>query len=110
AAEPPPPSTPLPHKPAATLLAPWAAAMAGDVDGSLVRPEVRGDKVVDYFGEIGQGLLFERGKRYDEAETDLKEAASGDTPSEISVLTYGGFLERRGRRLDAVALYEAALG
>jgi tetratricopeptide (TPR) repeat protein len=104
------PAIAFPHKAAAALLAPWAAAMAGDVDGSLVRPEVRGDKVVDYFGEIGQGLLFERAKRYDEAETDLKEAASGDTPSEISVLTYGGYLERRGRRLDAVALYEAALG
>ena len=100
----------FPHKSAAALLAPWAAAQAGDVDGSLVQPEVRGDKLVDYFGGIDRGLLFERVKRYDEAETQLKAAASGDTPSEIAILTYGGFLERRGRRLDAVALYEAALG
>jgi Flp pilus assembly protein TadD len=104
------PGVAFPHKAAAALLAPWAAAMAGDVEASLARPEVRGDKVVDYFGELGQGLLFERAKRYDEAETDLKEAASGETPSEIAILTYGAFLERRGRRLDAVALYEAALG
>ena len=104
------PGVAFPHKAAAALLAPWAAAMAGDVEASVVRPEVRGDKVVDYFGELGQGLLFERAKRYDEAETDLKEAASGETPSEIAILTYGAFLERRGRRLDAVALYEAALG
>ena len=100
----------FPHKSAAALLAPWAAAQAGDVDGSLVQPEVRGDKLVEYFGGLGRGLLFERAKRYDEAETQLKAAASGDTPSEIAILTYGGFLERRGRRLDAVALYEAALG
>ena len=100
----------FPHKSAAALLAPWAAAQAGDVDGSLVQPEVRGDKLVEYFGGLGRGLLFERAKRYDEAETQLKSAASGDTPSEIAILTYGGFLERRGRRLDAVALYEAALG
>jgi hypothetical protein len=33
----------FPHKSLAALLAPWAAAMAGDVDGSLVRPQVRGD-------------------------------------------------------------------
>ena len=99
----------FPHKAAAALLAPWAAAEAGDVEGSLVRPEVRGDKVVEYFGEIGRGLLYERAKRYDEAETDLKAAASSDSPSEIAILTYGAFLERRGRRLDAVALYEAAL-
>jgi tetratricopeptide (TPR) repeat protein len=100
----------FPHKAAAALLAPWAAAQAGDVAGSLSQPQVRGDKLVDYFGGIGRGLLFERAKRYDEAETMLKAAASGDTPSEIAILTYGAFLERRGRRLDAVALYESALG
>ncbi|CAN7315697.1 tetratricopeptide repeat protein [Phenylobacterium sp. LjRoot219] len=100
----------FPHKSAAALLAPWAAAQAGDLEGSLARPQVRGDKLVDYFGGIGRGLLFERAKRYDEAETDLKAAAAGETPSEIAVLAYGGFLERRGRRLEAVALYTAALG
>jgi len=99
----------FPHRPAAVLLAPWAAAAAGDVDGSLVRPQVRGDPVVDYFGQLGQAALYERAKRYDEAETDFKAVTGGDTPSEIAVLAYGGFLERRGRRLDAVALYEAAL-
>jgi tetratricopeptide (TPR) repeat protein len=99
----------FPHKAAAALLAPWAAAQAGDVEGSLVRPQVRGDKVVDYFGQLGRGLLFERAGRYDEAETDLKSAAAGDMPSELAVLTYGAFLERRGRRLDAVALYESAM-
>jgi tetratricopeptide (TPR) repeat protein len=100
----------FPHRAAAALLAPWAAAQAGDVANSLVRPDVPGDKVVDYFGQLGQGLLFERAKRYDEAETDFKAAAAGDNPSEVAVLTYGAFLERRGRRLDAVALYESALG
>jgi tetratricopeptide (TPR) repeat protein len=100
----------FPHKAAAALLAPWAAAEAGDVQASLARPHVPGDKVVEYFGQIGRGLLLERARRYDEAESDLKEAASGQTPSEIAVLAYGEFLERRGRRLDAVALYEAALG
>jgi len=103
------PSIAFPHKSAAALLAPWAAAQAGDVEGSLVRPEVRGDKVVDYFGQLGRGMLLERARRYDEAETDLKAVASGETASEIAIVTYGAFLERRGRRLDAVALYEAAL-
>ena len=104
------PAVAFPHKSAAALLAPWAAAQAGDVEGSLVRPQVRGDKLVDYFGGLGLGLLFERAKRYDEAETELKQAASGDTRSEIAILTYGAFLERRGRRLEAVALYRGALG
>ena len=95
----------FPHKPAGALLAPWAAAQAGDVESSLVRPVVRGDRLVDYFGQLDQGLLFERAKRYDEAETDLKAAVSVETPTEMAIIAYGGFLERRGRKVDALALY-----
>jgi tetratricopeptide (TPR) repeat protein len=99
----------FPHKSLAALLAPWAAAMAGDVDGSLVRPQVRGDKVVDYFGMLGQAYLYERAKRYDEAETDFKVLTGGGTPGDMVTLAYGGFLERRGRKVDALALYGKAL-
>jgi len=99
----------FPHKSAAALLAPWAAAEAGDVEGSLVRPQVRGDRLVDYFGQLGQATLFERAKRYDEAETDFKATVQVPTPTEMGVLAYGGFLERRGRKLDALALYDAQL-
>jgi tetratricopeptide (TPR) repeat protein len=100
----------FPHKPAAALLAPWAAAQAGDVEGSLVRPQVRGDRLVEYFGQLGQAALYERAKRYDEAETDYKAAVSVSNPTEIAVIGYGGFLERRGRRVDALALSEEQLG
>lgn len=99
-------SVAFPHKPAAALLAPWAAAEAGDTEGSLVRPQVRGDRLVDYFGQLGQAALYERAKRYDEAETDFKAAVSVANPTEMAVLAYGGFLERRGRRVDALALYD----
>jgi tetratricopeptide (TPR) repeat protein len=99
----------FPHRSAAALLSPWVAAAAGDAEGAVVRPSLRGDAGVDYFGQIGQAHLFERAKRYDEAETDFKAVTSGDSPSEIAVLAYGGFLERRGRRPEAVALYDAAL-
>ncbi len=95
----------FPHKPAAALLAPWAAALAGDTEGSLARPDVRGDRIVEYFGQLGQGALFERAKRFDEAETDFKAAASSTNPTEMAILAYGGFLERRGRRVDALSLY-----
>jgi tetratricopeptide (TPR) repeat protein len=100
----------FPHKSAAALLAPWAAAQAGDVEGSLVRPQVRGDRLVDYFGQLGQGALFERAKRYDEAETDFKAAISVSAPTEMGIMAYGGFLERRGRKVDALALYSDQLG
>lgn len=99
----------FPHRAATALLAPWAAAMAGDEEGSFVRPQVRGDKSVDYMGQLGQALLFERAKRFDEAETDYKALAAVEDPINVAVLAYGGFLERRGRRPEAVKLYAASL-
>jgi tetratricopeptide (TPR) repeat protein len=99
----------FPHRSAAVLLAPWAAAAAGDVEASLIRPQAPGDKMVDYFGQLAQGMLYERAKRFDEAETDFKAVTSGAQPAELAISAYGAFLERRGRRLDAVALYDAAL-
>lgn len=98
----------FPHRSAAAMLAPWAAAEAGAVDDSLIRPVSPGDKVVEYFGLVGRASLYERARRYDEAETDFKAITSGPA-GEMVTLAYGGFLERRGRRLDAVALYDAAL-
>jgi tetratricopeptide (TPR) repeat protein len=99
----------FPHRGAAALLGPWAAAQAGDLEGSLVRPQVRGDRIVDYFGQLGQANLFERARRYDEAETDFKALTAGQAPSEMALLAYGGFLERRGRRAEAQALYDQGL-
>jgi len=99
----------FPHRAAGALLAPWAAAAAGDTQGSLVRPEVTGDKVVQYFGQLGQALLFERARRYDEAETDFKALAGTTELGDMFTLDYGGFLERRGRAKEALALYDAAL-
>lgn len=99
----------FPHKTAAVLLAPWAAATAKDVEGSLVRPEIRGDRLVEYVGQFGQAALFERAGRYDEAETDLKALALGERATDMAILAYGGFLERRGRRAEAIALYDSAL-
>ncbi|HEX6860111.1 MAG TPA: tetratricopeptide repeat protein [Caulobacteraceae bacterium] len=99
----------FPHRPAAALLRPWIAAAAGDTEGSLVRPVVNGDKVVEYFGLLGQAQLFERARRYDEAETDYKALAAMPEFGSLFVLDYGAFLERRNRRADAVELYNVAL-
>ena len=99
----------FPHRSAAALLGPWVSAAAGDVEGSFVRPQLRGDGAVDYFGQLGQAHLFERARRFDEAETNFKTLTRGEHPSEIAVLAYGAFLERRGRRAEALAYYEGAL-
>ena len=97
------------HRQVGALMSPWAAAMAGDEDGSLVRPTVKNDKIVDFFGLLGQAALYERARRYDEAETDYKTLTGVDEPGDMPVLAYGGFLERRGRRADAVAIYDKGL-
>lgn len=97
------------HRGVANMLAPWAAAQAGDVERSLIRPEMRNDKIVEYFGQLGQAMLYERARKYDEAETDFKALTSANAPVEMATLGYGAFLERRGRRPEAIALYDEIL-
>lgn len=99
----------FPHRSAMALLSPWAAAMAGDREGVLVRPQSPGDRIVDVFGLLAQARLFERAGRFDEAETNFKVLAGGDSPGQASVLAYGGFLERRKRGAEAKALYDRLL-
>lgn len=99
----------FPHQQATALLAPWAAAAAGDNEGAIVQPMLRSDKLVQYFGQQGQARLFERAKRYDEAETDYKALTGNTATASIFTLDYGAFLERRKRHADAVAVYDAAL-
>src|SRR6185312_10809696 len=41
--------------------------------------------------------------------TDFKAALATSAKGEMASLAYGEFLERRGRRADAVAIYDAAL-
>lgn len=99
----------FPHQQAVALLSPWAAAAAGDKEGAIVQPVLRNDRLVQYFGQQGQARLFERAKRYDEAETDYKALTSNAATASIFTLDYGAFLERRKRYDDAVALYDGAL-
>ncbi len=99
----------VPHRSAAALLAPFAAALAGDKAGALARPEIRGDRLVEVFGQLGQAQMFERAKRFDEAETDYMALVGLEGAGGLFAPDYGGFLERRGRWADAVKVYERAL-
>ncbi|MDO9471906.1 MAG: tetratricopeptide repeat protein [Caulobacter sp.] len=99
----------IPHRPVAALLAPWAAAAAGDKEGAVARPDLRGDRLVEVFGQLGQAQLFERAKRYDEAETDYMALTSLGDAGLLFMLDHGAFLERRGRRAEAIVLYDKGL-
>ena len=99
----------VPHRQMAALLAPWAAALAGDKVTPLSRPDLRGDRLVEVFGQLGQAQLFERARRYDEAETDYMALVGIEGAGILFVPDYGAFLERRGRWADAVKVYDRGL-
>lgn len=99
----------FPHQAAALLLKPWAAAAAGDMTAALATPAGDSDRVLDFFGHLGRGQIAERARRYDDADAAFKTAVGIGLSPRTAGLAYGGFLERRGRRLDAAAVYETAL-
>ena len=98
-----------PNRVAQLLLAPWAAAAAGDWKTALALPDAKGDRLVAALTQLNQALLLERGKRYALADAAFRRLlAEGDGEGLITA-DYVAFLERRGRRTDAVALCDASL-
>ena len=94
----------------AALLTPILASAAGEMEAATIRPNPRINGVVQYFGQLVQAQALEKAKRFDEAETDYKLLTSPEAPTgALFVLDYGAYLERRGRRADAVALYDQSL-
>jgi tetratricopeptide (TPR) repeat protein len=96
-------------EPAAALLIPFAAAAAGDTDASIANPTIKGQPIAQFFASLDQGKLFERAKRYDEAETAFRALIGKGDPGGIASLSLGEMLERRGRGEEAVAIYSSAL-
>jgi tetratricopeptide (TPR) repeat protein len=98
---------PAPHTGAAALLKPWAAAEAGDAAQAEVMPTVGGNPVLVTVAALGKAEILEHEGKLPEAEQAFKARA---TPKNgLFVLGYGGFLERRGRYPEAIALYEKSL-
>lgn len=97
-----------PYSSAAVLLKPWAAAAAGRWSDAVTMPET-GDRMVKVLASLDQALLFERAGRYPEAETAFKAMMSGQVGQSLILPAYAVFLERRGRRKEAVAIYDQLL-
>lgn len=98
-----------PHREASLLLTPWLAAADGDSKAALTIPDARGDLLVAEIATLDQAEIYERLHRYDEADAAFRKLTASGDPSEADVIAYGGFLERRGRKADAKALYDAGL-
>ena len=90
------------------LIKPWAAAAAGRTETSLSMPSVQ-DRLTRLVASIDQGILMERARKYGEAETNFKALLADHAGLGLLAAAYGPFLERRGRRSEAVALYDQVL-
>ncbi len=99
----------VPYRRAASLLSPFVDAAAGDAEGSVSVATGRPDRILEGYGKLGQAQIYERARRYDEAETNYKTLNASANGTVLFPLEYGGFLERRRRTADAVAVYDAAL-
>jgi tetratricopeptide (TPR) repeat protein len=98
-----------PYGAAAALLTPLAAAEAGDKDAAIALPVVPGDPVAEFFANLDQAIIFEHLGRFDEAETAFRALVERGDPGAVASIDLGGFLERRGRSADAVAIYDQVL-
>ena len=93
---------------AVALLKPWAAASAGRTEISTSMPALD-DRLTRLVASIDQGLLLERAHRFGEAETTFKALLQDRAGLALVVASYGPFLERRGRRQEAIGLYDQVL-
>ncbi len=103
------PTLGFPHRPVVTLLTPWAAAAVGDAAKAQTLPELRNDRLVQYFGRLGHAEILERAGKTAEAEADYKALMEVPAVRPMFAIDYGAFLERRKRRDEAVALYDSIL-
>jgi tetratricopeptide (TPR) repeat protein len=88
------------------LFKPWAALAGGNAAQAVVLPGVQGQRLNRLAAVLSRSLIYERLRRYDDAEAGYKALNANMQLGIFYVLPYGAFLERRGRTADAVALYK----
>lgn len=98
-----------PHSRAGLMVAPWIAAAAGDWTRALAAPPTQGDALTLAFARQNRALLLEKRRDYAEAESELKALSDMPTIGALFHRPYGEFLERRGKRDEALAVYQAAV-
>lgn len=98
-----------PHARAGALVSPWIAAAAGDWETALAEPNPTGDPLVVVFGRYNRAQLLELRRRHDEAEAVLRSLVDNPRTAPVFRAPYAEFLERRGRRDEALAIYDAGI-
>jgi tetratricopeptide (TPR) repeat protein len=103
------PTQGYPFKVAALLLAPYAAAGAGDAADAVARPELGGDPVAQFIGDLDQTELYERTGRLKDAEAAYKSLLQTGGAGGLVAAAYGAFLERQHRAQEAISIYRTQL-
>jgi len=92
------------------LLIAWAHAGEGQHDAALKEIATLRNKAFAGFQNFHRGLISDLAGKATEAEAAYREAAGADAEGGARMNeALGNFLERRGRRDDAIALYKAGL-
>ena len=91
------------------LVKPWAALAGGNVSQAVLLPDTQGQRLNRLAAVLSRSLIYERLRRYDDAETGYKALTANPQLGVFYAPPYGEFLERRGRWSDAVALYKKFL-
>lgn len=99
----------FPHARAGLFVQPWIAAAAGDWERALAEPPSDADPLARLFARYHRALLLERRRNHDAAEAILSELANTAQTAPLFRTAYGEFLERRGRRDEALAVFDAAI-
>ena len=98
-----------PHQLAGTLLSRWLAADAGDWDAALAPVPDNAEALVRILTADYRAVLLERRGRYADAEAQYSALLLDGTATGIVRLPFGEFLERRGRRDEAITVYDGGL-
>ncbi len=99
----------IPHDRAAVYAQVWIAAEARDWDRALALPPADFDPISTLVARGNRARLLEIRRRHAEAEAEWKELTAHPVAGALFRQYYAEFLERRGRRDEALALYDAAI-
>lgn len=98
-----------PHALAGRLVSRWLAADAGDWATATAPTPETADALTRILTGYYRAVLLERRRQYDQAEAQYRELLLDGASASMTRQPYGEFLERRGRRSEAIAIYDAGL-
>lgn len=98
-----------PHARAGLYVQPWIAAAAGDWDLALREPPVPATDPTSLFIRHNRALLLERHRQYAEADSAFAALTASPLGAQLFRRSHAEYLERRGRRAEALAVYDAAI-